>query len=318
VINYLEYITEYGLSLRNFITIILLVLPNLLLITVPLSLFLSVIFTYNKLIKNNEIIILQSVGVKKPHLIEPVAYFNVIVALLLYLNTMFFIPKTNRQSDNMKEVMKNDLINLMFKNNRFDNIKNITFYANTNSQQELENLMLYIKSTDSKEKDKMIYSKTAEINGVYITLHDGNIQEFSPLNREENSIIFFEKYNLNFGDYYNIDAKDNSAADMDALNIFELFNLKNNKKVASEIVKRMISPTIGLFLSVLASCLILNKKFSRMESEIETARIYLLCTLLFMVFTYLLKGNADHNLLLLYVSLLLIFNLILIRKRDVL
>jgi lipopolysaccharide export LptBFGC system permease protein LptF len=312
----LEYITEYGLSVKNFIAIISLLLPNLLIITTPLSLFLSVTFAYAKLVKNNEIVILQSVGVKKSQLTKPVIYLNVIATVLLCLNVMFFIPQTNKKSDNMKEIMKNDIVNLMFKNGNFDSIKNITFYANTNEQQKLENLMLYIKSADGEKKDRLIYSKTAEINGIYITLHDGNIQEFKPEDKNENSALFFKEYSLNLGDYYKMDAKKEDSRDMDVLNIFELFKLRKNKEINNEIIRRIINSIIGLFLSILACCLILNKKFSRMESELEIAKIYSICALLFIIFVYLVKNNIYYKLLLLYTATLFTLDLILIGKKN--
>jgi lipopolysaccharide export LptBFGC system permease protein LptF len=291
-------------------------LPSLLIITAPLSLFLSVIFAYDKLIKSNEIVILQSVGVKKSQLVKPVICLNTIAAALLCLNVMFFIPQTNKKSYNMKEIMKNDIVNLMFKNGNFDSIKNITFYANTDEQQKLKNLILYIKSADGDKKDRLIYSKTAEINGVYITLHDGNIQEFKSENKSENSVLFFKEYSLNLGDYYETDTQKNDGWNMDALNIFELLKLKKNKKINNEIVRRIINSIIGLFLSILACCLILNKKFSRIESELEIAKIYSICALLFVIFTYLVKNNIHYKLLLLYIAVLFILDIILVGKKN--
>jgi lipopolysaccharide export LptBFGC system permease protein LptF len=319
VINYIEFITEYGLSVKNFIIIISLFIPKITVLTIPISSFGGVIFAYDRLIKNNEIVILQNIGIKKFQLIGPVLCLNIIIAFLLCLNVMFFIPSTNKQSNDMKDTMKNDIINLMFKNDNFDSVKNITFYANANQKEKLDNLVLYIKSTKDGEKDKIIYSKTAEVNNTYIKLFDGNIQEFRPKNKGENNIIFFKEYSLNFGDYYNIDDKKNTkSTNIDTLNIFELFKFTKNKKINIEIIKRILNSIIGLFLSILACCLVLNKKFSRMDDDWENVKIYSLCTVLFAIFSYLIKSDIHYNLLLLYIFTIFMLDLILIWKKNAL
>jgi lipopolysaccharide export system permease protein len=318
IINYLEYITEYGLGVKNFIIIILLLLPGLLTITASLSLFLSVIFAYDRLIKNNEMVILQNAGVGKFQLVKPTIYLSAIVVALLFFNTMFLIPKTNKQFSHMKEIMKNDIINLMFKNNNFDSIKNVTFYAVTNEQQGLENLVIYSRSENGEGKHKIIYSKTAEINGVLLRLMDGNIQEFNPNIADENNSIFFKEYNLNLGDYYNLNPKKNNSMDMSAMNVVELLKIKENQEIDGEIIKRGANSVVGLFLSVLGCCLILDKKFSRMRDDTEIVKIYLICALLFAIFIYLAKNSGASTPLLAYIFTLYLLDLILIKKRNVL
>jgi lipopolysaccharide export LptBFGC system permease protein LptF len=265
--------------------------------------------------------ILQGVGIKKIQLLQPVAYINIVVIFLSYLNVMFITPNANKRFDNMRDRMKNDIINLMFKNKNFNSVKNITFYANANERNALRDLMLYIKSMDGDDKDKIIYAKNAKINGVYAKMYHGNIQEFDMFDKTKNNIVFFEEYSLNLADYYDLDIKKGERVDEDCLNIKELLKMRKQENIKPIIIKRFVSPLISLFLSTLACVLVLNKPFSRMESEKEVVKIYFICIVCFSIFLYLVakleKAIVSYNLLLLYIASFFVADVVLIGKKNV-
>jgi heme/copper-type cytochrome/quinol oxidase subunit 4 len=223
----------------------------------------------------------------------------------------------------MKEFMKNDLINLAFKNNDFNRIDNITFYANAGSSEELKGLIMYIKSIEKGKKDKIVYSQRARVNGNYIMLRDGNIQEFDPNNRAEGNTIFFEKYNLRLDDYYNLNVQErNNFFDADFLNIIELLRTKNrDRKTNALVVRQLLNPLISIFLSMLAFGLIFSGEFSRMENEFNMVKTYFFCTVGLAIFLYLFskleKKGFSYFFILLYMGILLMGNLILINRKNV-
>jgi heme/copper-type cytochrome/quinol oxidase subunit 4 len=200
-------------------------------------------------------------------------------------------------------------------------VKNITFYANTSEHGVLNGLMLYIKPTDDNNKDRIVYAKNAKINGIYAKMYHGNIQEFDAFDKTKNNVVFFEEYSLNLGDYYDLSVNKSGRVDEDSLNIRELLKIKKQENIKPLIVKKFVSPLISIFLSILACVLVLNKPFSRIESEKEIVKIYFICVVCFSVFLYLVtkleKAIISYNLLLLYIVLFSVADVILIKKDNV-
>jgi hypothetical protein len=223
----------------------------------------------------------------------------------------------------MREFMKNDLINLAFKSNDFNRIGNITFYAGAGSSEERKSLIMYIKSTEKGKKDKIIYSQRAKADGNYILLRDGNIQEFDPQNNAESSVIFFEEYNLNLGDYYDFNIKKKEEFfDADFLNVIELLKVKNKDwKIKALITRQLLNPFMCIFLSALAFGLIFSGEFSRTGNEFQAIKAYFFCVVGLAIFLYLFfnleKGIINYFLLFAHAGALLATDLILIRERNV-
>ena len=113
ITRYIDYITEYGTSLKNFLIIALTILPNLLILTIPISSFVAVIFLYNKLIKNNEIIIFQNSGLKKSNLLLPVFFMSLFAMLFSYYLTFYLLRIGNTKFDKTRMELKNDAVKVL-------------------------------------------------------------------------------------------------------------------------------------------------------------------------------------------------------------
>ncbi len=68
-----------------------LMLPSLLMIIIPIALCIAVIFTYNRLTGDSELIVLHAVGVSKIQLAKPVLTMGVICALVCYALSLYLI-----------------------------------------------------------------------------------------------------------------------------------------------------------------------------------------------------------------------------------
>ncbi len=296
IIRYISYITDYGVDLIGFIRIIISVLPNLLLITIPISAFITIIFCYNKLIKNNELIILQNSGLKLFDMITPPLIMSFFLCAFSFLVILYFLPKSNVEFENIKVYLRNSITNILLnKTNSFNNFDNITIFSKKSNGNTLYSLLIYIKDPDGKI-DKILYAKNGILNGNYITLLDGNLQEFKTDNKKDLKLLFFEKYTIDISKYYNINDIKNSI-DEDTMFLSELLKIKDkNQKIKAEILERITNPFISIVLVLFSSILVLNLNFSRMENNKELFKIYLLNIADFSLFLYsfkILKNNIN-------------------------
>ena len=70
-IIFIRFITENGVSISDFISLFVLILPALLIIIIPISLFVAVLTAYSQMLAHNEIVILKNAGLDKLTLAKP-------------------------------------------------------------------------------------------------------------------------------------------------------------------------------------------------------------------------------------------------------
>ena len=300
-IRYLYFITEYGVDFRNFLLIITSILPDLLIFSIPISAFLSVMFLYNKLIKNNELLILQNAGVNKKGFLIPVLLLSFVAVGFCYFITFYLSPKSNIMFENQKITVKNDIANVLLNNTNFNSFQNITFYAKSKDEKTLKSVLFYIHD---EKNDKILYAKTGEVNGTYITFKNGNLQEFD--DNKSLTTIYFNEYSINIADFYKIDYNNNRDTDLMFFN--ELIAIKNkDNEIKMEIFNRLCTPLLSLTLSILSCLMVLNIKFSRFENNRSIFIIYTVCLINFVFYLYMLK-LSKKNLLYLYPTFILLLS----------
>ena len=312
VINYLSYLTEYNANFLLFINLIVLAIPNLLPLITIISLIISVINTYSKLLSNNELVILKNAGLNKKKLIEPIMIFSILLSLSCFFTLSYLVPYTNKGFENIKESIYSDILNTAFNENNFINVGNITFYTRKRLNNKLESVIVSIQ----KEKDtNTIYAKEAIINKNIINFINGNI---SIDGKNGNSIIYFDEYNFNLSNFYSKNKSDNKS--LDTLNITELLKIKVNKndrrlytKYLNQIYSKISMSILCFAMGIFSGALILNKSFSRMNN-LYTAIISILSITIFIVMIYTIK-NGSNNINSIYISnilnlMIIIFSII--------
>ena len=302
-IRYLYFITEYGVDFRTFLLIITTILPDLLLLSIPISSFLAVMFLYNKLIKNNELLILQNAGVSKIGFIFPVLFLSLFTMIISYFITLYLSPKSNMIFENQKKSISSDIVNVLLNNTNFSNFQNITFYAKSIDENILNSVFFYIRE---KDVDRAIYAKSGEINNTYITLRNGNLQEFTNDNDITLKTVYFDEYSVNLADFYKIDYSNKKDTDLMFLSELLLLKEKDNE-VKMEIFNRIFTPVLALTLSILSCLMVLNIQFSRFENNKYIFIIYTVCLLNFILYLYMLK-LGKKNTMYLYLTFISLFS----------
>src|SRR5215469_9118371 len=81
-LRFIDWIVNHGLPITTFIYITVLVLPSFLGVILPIALFCSVLFTYQRMQVDSEIVVMRSVGVSPLHLAKPALTMAAIVMVL--------------------------------------------------------------------------------------------------------------------------------------------------------------------------------------------------------------------------------------------
>src|SRR5882672_3627861 len=70
-LRFLQFVVNKGLALSAWIKLTLLLLPSFLAVVIPPALFFVVLFIYNKLILDRELVVAQAAGVSRVSLAKP-------------------------------------------------------------------------------------------------------------------------------------------------------------------------------------------------------------------------------------------------------
>ena len=127
-------IVNQGLSLTLFVYLTLLLLPTFLGIILPIALFASVVFTYNRLIVDSEMVVLRGGGCSRMRLGRPAITLAVFVTLICYSLTTYLIPASYREFKDLQFNLRNSLPTVLLQENVFNTVmKNVTIYNRSRS-----------------------------------------------------------------------------------------------------------------------------------------------------------------------------------------
>src|SRR3954467_4237489 len=89
-----------------FLKLVAMTLPKFLEMILPLSLVIAVIFTYNRLIMDNEVIVMRACGVDQYALARPAIGLAIMTSLLLTFITTWASPKCFSEVQALRQIIK--------------------------------------------------------------------------------------------------------------------------------------------------------------------------------------------------------------------
>ncbi|MHA1540750.1 MAG: LptF/LptG family permease [Alphaproteobacteria bacterium] len=173
-------ILERGLSLWSFISLTILLLPQIITIVLPIAIFVVVIFIYNKLIMDKELLVMQAGGSSKRQLSYPALILSGFVSIYLLFSSHLIEPWANQQFKNKQFSFRNDLASLVIKDDSFNTlIPNLTVYVERTHNNILYNLILH--DDRNSQKTYTVFAKKGEFiqtqKGLSVALVEGSLQE---------------------------------------------------------------------------------------------------------------------------------------------
>jgi len=189
-------IVNRGLSISVFLQLTSLLLPSFLTIIIPISLFFVIVFTYNKLIQDRELIIMRSAGLNQWALAKPALMVALISTAVCYFLTLFYLPYSYQQFKELQFSIRNDFSSVLLQEGSFTELDGLTVYVREVGR---DNELLGILVHDSRNPDQQttMMAKHGALlrtdDGPRIVLLDGNRQEVNPEDGTM-SILYFDRY----------------------------------------------------------------------------------------------------------------------------
>ncbi len=119
-LRFVDIIVNQGLSPAAFASFTMLLLPMLLAVVAPIALFVAVLFVYNKMINDREIVILSASGLGPGFIARPAIVLAVLLTVLGYLNTLYLVPTAFREFKDLQRAFRADLSQLFVQEGVFN------------------------------------------------------------------------------------------------------------------------------------------------------------------------------------------------------
>ena len=198
----IDWIVNKGVSVNLFVQLTLLVLPNFIAIITPLAFFIVLLFVYQRLLADRELIVMKAVGMSPWQLAKPGLYMSLVLVVLGYCLTLWLVPYSVTHFKELRFKIRNDLAHVVIQEGEFNNLPSyITIYVRSfKPTGELEGILIH----DGRDPEKRIVMVAQ--NGLYvmgeeprIVMHQGRRQEynrrtkiFSSLSFDQNTMVLEE------------------------------------------------------------------------------------------------------------------------------
>jgi lipopolysaccharide export system permease protein len=337
-VNFLDLMIQDGYSASIYFKYSLLNIFTIITRFVPLAFLLAIIMSISKFERQQELLILWSVGVNKIKIINVLLLIGFFIAFLQIVLSVFVNPYALNESRSLLRETESKQINSMLKSGDFsDNFKGVTFYIDEkNANDELVNIFIRdtngnfnsIIKENQNAKNTTIFSEKGIVSNNKLILFNGTIQTLTKKNVVND--INFEKTELslvNLSTRTILQPKIQETSTKKLLSCFMPKILgdcmfKNNKKIVIETLSRRVGMPLYIpLISIMVSFLLLYKR----EKKYNFLKKYIIFSFAFIVLIFaeiLLKysGFSMRNFSLYFFSpiiLMLILYSILIKKMIV-
>lgn len=270
-LRFVEMIVTKGISAVTFLLLTLMLMPTFLVVIIPISLFAVVLFTYNKLNADRELVVMRAAGLSHWALARPGLVLGLAATIVGWLLSLWIIPLSVGAFRDMQWTIRNDLTSVLLQEGAFNKFGDgLTIYVRTRTAEgELLGILVHDKRNAEKpitlmaERGALVFTPT----GPRVLMLNGNRQQL-PRGTGQLSLLYFDSYTVDLATATGGDQ--NRYRDARERSMLELLQANEAAEGASEyrrakveLHQRVTSPLYGLGFAVVALAILLTAGFDR-------------------------------------------------------
>jgi lipopolysaccharide export system permease protein len=265
-----DYIVNRGLPAETFLQLAVLLMPSFLTIVLPIAVFVSVLFIYNKLTTESELIVMRACGLGPSQVGRPALMVALVVTLIMYLITLYVLPASFRNFKDLQHDIRNNYSSVLLQEGVFTEIDEHTVIYISGRTPNGQLLDILVHDTREPEQPTTIMAEVAEIvggaNGPVLVLYNGQRQQFDRDNQTLSNLSF-ERYALELANTAGGDREWREPAERYLHEIFTPAQSELDEKYRGELLanghQRLVMPLYVPAFVMLAMAPFLLGEFSR-------------------------------------------------------
>lgn len=193
-----DLMTSQGQTVVIFMIITSLALPTLIIVIAPFALFLSAMWTLNRLNSDSELVVMSSAGLSNMSLARPFMILAVGTALLIGFATIYAQPASLRELRYWLTQVRADLISKIVREGQFTTVEGgLTFHV----RERLSNgtlLGIFVQDARASDETFTYIAERGQIvdsnPGTFLVLEKGSVQRQRIDGNGDAAIVVFERY----------------------------------------------------------------------------------------------------------------------------
>ena len=274
IMSMMKFLISYGVKLSSFLGLTVMMVPFILSIIVPFVTFIAILFVYNKMIGDNEIVVMASSGTSPGKIARPALLLaGLLTAANLVLN-VWIVPATQAKFYDTQWNLRYGLAHLKLQEGAFTEMtRDLVVYVDKVSGYDLNHVML---SDTRKDKSQMIiFAENGKLittmRGLSIVMTKGALQATG-----NGSIIgTFDSFDMDLS----IATKNNSSSfksrRMATGDLIKYASQdigdKQRKTVLTELCNRFLQPLMNFILAALCLAILLRSSLLRRRTSFAPA-----------------------------------------------
>jgi lipopolysaccharide export system permease protein len=198
-LRFVDWIVNRGLPLITFGYIAILTMPLFLSVVLPIALFSAVLFTYNKLLGDSELVVMRAAGCSPLQLARPALMVSVVTMLIGYGLNLYILPTSYRVFKDLQFQIRNAYATVLVQDGVFTPLEDgLMLYVREQGRRG-ELLGILVQDNRIKNRPITMVAESGTIlngpDGPRIVMANGNRQE---LNRDDGRVtfLFFDRYTV--------------------------------------------------------------------------------------------------------------------------
>ena len=311
-LRHIDLLTNDNISFISYLSYIFMLIPKITTLTIPISLFLTILVCLNRIRTDSELLILWASGESNASiLLKPILIISFSIFLIYLSITIAITPYSlNEIRQKIIEIRSSGINSSILQERKFISpTDTLTIFIQKRDGNEIDNLLIH--DLKNKNKPQTYVAQRGEFisdgNVKLLRLFNGNIQI---LNKSDQRIseIEFDTYDLDLSPYSKVESSHRYSDELFTKEIYNnligksLSELTNyEKEQFAEINNRVIAPLYLICLSILP-LLALKYLKSPNSNSIFTISIVSLIALLIKILEILLSNLLIENNYLVYLN----------------
>lgn len=163
----------------------LLYLPGFLEIILPIGMVAGVLFVYNRLTMDSELIVLRALGFSPFRLARPALVLAIIFSIILFLNMGWVSPFSRQEATTLRQDMKAQMSSLIFREGIFNEAGSdlMVYIKERDEKGRLHGLVIHDSRDETKPPSSVIARSGVLVStksGQQVLVYDGSRQEVDP------------------------------------------------------------------------------------------------------------------------------------------
>ena len=235
----IKQITLYGIPFNIAFMMIILNLPQVFVMTIPISTLFATVMTVNRLSLNSEITVLKACGISISRIAKPIFAFAIVMTFVSFFISEVIVPATSMTSKHLaiyslqKKHVPEGRMNFTIKDADKNNVLKRLIYIEACKNKTLNNVTLI----DLSDKDaiQIVQAKTGRTGALGWIFNGGVIYTISKTGKVFNTSLFDDS-TVSFG-IENADGLVKETASQ--YNFFKLLKYINKNKLNKEFVEKL-------------------------------------------------------------------------------